>query len=60
MAIDRIVFAWFSRVASFAFACLLVLMLSPQRLLAQVDEGAINGVVTIGSNWSSGRWNSCS
>ncbi len=43
MAIDRNVFPWFR---CFAFTCLLLLLLAPQRLLAQVDEGAINGVVT--------------
>lgn len=46
MAIDRNVFPWFRRFACFASACLVLLLFAPQRLLAQVDEGAINGIVT--------------
>ncbi|HEY3988097.1 MAG TPA: carboxypeptidase regulatory-like domain-containing protein [Acidobacteriaceae bacterium] len=45
MAIDRNVFPWFRRYAYAAFACLFLLLVQPQRLLAQVDEGAINGLV---------------
>src|ERR1700761_4295116 len=49
MAIDRNVFPsfkiWFRRIASIAAACLLFLMVQAPRLSAQVDEGAINGVV---------------
>src|SRR5258708_11252873 len=44
MAIDRNVFPWLRRIASIAFACLFLLAQAP-RLSAQVDEGAINGVV---------------
>jgi hypothetical protein len=46
MAIDRNnVFPWFRRVAYIAVACLLFLLVQAPRLSAQVDEGAINGVV---------------
>jgi hypothetical protein len=45
MAIDRNVFPWFRRIASIAFACLLLLLAQAPRLSAQVDEGAINGQV---------------
>ena len=45
MAIDRNVFPWFRRIASIAVACLLFLLVQAPRLSAQVDEGAINGVV---------------
>jgi hypothetical protein len=44
MAVDRNVSQWFRRVASIAFACLIVLA-QPQHLFAQVDAGVINGVV---------------
>ncbi|HEY3837550.1 MAG TPA: carboxypeptidase-like regulatory domain-containing protein, partial [Bryobacteraceae bacterium] len=44
MAVDRTAFLWFRRFAYMAFACLF-LLLQPQRLLGQVDEGAINGLV---------------
>ena len=45
MAVDRNVFPWFRRIASIAVACLLFLLVQAPRLSAQVDEGAINGVV---------------
>jgi hypothetical protein len=49
MAIDRNVFPsfkmWFRRIACIAVACLLFLLVHAPRLSAQVDEGAINGVV---------------
>jgi hypothetical protein len=45
MAIDRNVFPWFRRIASIAVACLLLLLVQAPSLSAQVDEGAINGVV---------------
>jgi Carboxypeptidase regulatory-like domain/TonB-dependent Receptor Plug Domain len=45
MAIDRNVFPWFRRIASIAVTCLLLLLVQAPRLSAQVDEGAINGVV---------------
>ena len=44
MATDRNVFSCFRRVACVAFACLFLLV-QPQHLIGQVDEGAINGVV---------------
>jgi carboxypeptidase family protein len=44
MATDRNVFSWFRCIAYIAFACLFLLA-QPQRLLGQVDEGAINGLV---------------
>jgi hypothetical protein len=45
MAIDRNVFPWFRRVAYIAFACLFLLLAQAPRLSAQVDAGAIDGVV---------------
>jgi hypothetical protein len=45
MAIDRNVFPLFRRYACIAIACVFFLLLQPARLLAQVDEGAISGVV---------------
>ena len=44
MATDRNVFSCFRRVAYVVFACLFLLV-QPQHLLGQVDEGAINGLV---------------
>jgi hypothetical protein len=44
MAADRNVFSWFRRIAYIAFACLFLLA-QPQHLFAQVDAGAINGLV---------------
>ena len=44
MATDRNVFSCFRCVACVAFACLFLLV-QPQHLIGQVDEGAINGVV---------------
>jgi hypothetical protein len=46
MAIDRDVFFWCKRLAFIAFACMFLLVLEPPCLFGQVDEGAINGVVT--------------
>jgi Carboxypeptidase regulatory-like domain/TonB-dependent Receptor Plug Domain len=48
MATDRNVFSFktcFTRIAYIAVTCLLFLLVQSPRLLAQVDEGAINGVV---------------
>src|ERR1700749_3340613 len=44
MATDRNVFSCFRRAAYVAFACLFLLV-QPQHLFGQVDEGAINGLV---------------
>ena len=49
MAVDRNVFSWFKvwfrNVPYIAFVCVFLLMAQSPRLFAQVDEGAINGVV---------------
>ncbi len=44
MAVDRSVSSWFKQLAYITFSCLLLLIL-PQCVYGQVDEGSISGVV---------------
>ncbi|MGA9719058.1 MAG: carboxypeptidase-like regulatory domain-containing protein, partial [Acidobacteriaceae bacterium] len=44
MAVDRSISSWFKQFAYITFSCLLLLIL-PQCVYGQVDEGSISGVV---------------
>jgi hypothetical protein len=45
MAFDRSAMSWYRRLGFITLSCLFLLLVQTQRVLGQVDEGAINGTV---------------